>query len=149
MPLRRCHEFKMPGESFTKILKKSAHHGWTAKKNFISRTFKTPFLSFCKYVISVKNKLRKEKHKQPMVNSLQQNTALQVIYTRGKKLHYPNLNLRPAIAILKVIQLLRSHRLGRAVEFIKCITNANVRKRGEGGQGDSFQCESPYIVYFD
>ena len=113
MTLRKCHEFKMPRENFTKILKKSGHHGWTATKVLISRTFKTPFLSFWKYIISIKNKLRKEKHKQPIVNSLQQNTALQVIYTREKKLHYPSLNLRPAITILGVIQLLRSHRLER------------------------------------
>ena len=63
------------------------------KKVLISRTSKTPFLSFENTSFSQKNKLSKGKHKQPMVNPLQQNTALKVIYTRVKQLYYPSIIL--------------------------------------------------------
>ena len=63
------------------------------KKVLISRTSKTPFLSFENTSFSQKNKLSKGKHKQPMVNPLQHNTALKVIYTRVKQLYYPSIIL--------------------------------------------------------
>lgn len=62
---------KIHGDSFY-YLEKSSHHGWAAKKVFISRTSKTPVSSFWEYTFWK----TKAKQKQSKVSSLQENTAL-------------------------------------------------------------------------
>ena len=83
--LQRCHQCKAHGENLTKILTKSVHHGWAAKKVLILSASKTPILSFLGYINSIKNKLREEKHNQSVVSYLSKNMALQLIY-RVRKL---------------------------------------------------------------
>ena len=61
---------------------KSVHHGWAVKK---AATSKVPILSFWGYISSTKNKIREEKCKQSVVNSLWKTMVLQFTYTRGIK----------------------------------------------------------------
>ena len=49
--LQRCHHQSVKSTKFLKILQKSPHHDWAAKKILISRTFKTPASLFWEYNI--------------------------------------------------------------------------------------------------